>query len=147
MKVVLMQDINKLGKLGDEVNVKDGYARNYLLPKSLAIKSTKSVINILKRKKYEIERKNKKSKEVNEIIVEKLKDFSCTISMEASEEGNLFGSVTVDTIYKYLSHEGIEVDKKCIILEKPIKSLGIYNIDIKLGFDINTQVKIWVVKK
>ncbi|MBU1084233.1 MAG: 50S ribosomal protein L9 [Candidatus Omnitrophota bacterium] len=147
MKVIILKDTDKLGEMGDELQVKDGYARNYLIPNGLAIESTKGALRILEEKKREKAKREKKMKEACEKLAEKIAASSCTITMEAGEEDKLFGTVTSEKIANCLSEEGIEVDKKKIVLEEPIKTLGVYNIEIDLHPEVKAQARIWVVKK
>ena len=147
MKVILVKDTANLGSMGDEIEVKDGYARNYLIPKEIAIPSTKSALRILEDKKREKERIEKKIIEEYRGVAAKLKDVSCTISVEAGEEDKLFGAVTSEDIAETLKSEGMEIDKKKIALDEPIKALGVYNIDVKLHPEVKAQIRVWVVKK
>lgn len=147
MKVILVKDTANLGSMGDEIEVKDGYARNYLIPKEIAIPSTKSALRILEDKKREKERIEKKIIEEYRGVAAKLKDISCTISVEAGEEDKLFGAVTSEDIAETLKSEGMEIDKKKIALDEPIKALGVYNIDVKLHPEVKAQIRVWVVKK
>lgn len=147
MKVILIKDIEKLGDIGDELEVKDGYARNCLLPKKLAVKSTKGALCILEQKKRERERKQRQIREECGQLAEKIANTSCTISMEVGEEEKLFGTVTSEMIAEHLLAEGIEVDKRKISLEEPIKVLGVYNVEIQLHPEVKAQARIWVVKK
>ncbi len=147
MKVILVKDTANLGSMGDEIEVKDGYARNYLIPKEIAIPSTKNALRILEDKKREKERIEKKIIEEYREVAAKLKDISCTISVEAGEEDKLFGAVTSEDIAETLKSEGMEIDKKKIALAEPIKALGVYNIDVKLHPEVKAQIRVWVVKK
>jgi large subunit ribosomal protein L9 len=147
VKVILIKDMDKLGEIGDEVQVKDGYARNYLIPQKIAIESTKGALLVIEQKKREKARREQKLKEEMLEAAEKIKTVSCTISMEAGEEDKLFGAVTSEMIAEHLRAEGIEVDKKKIVLEEPIKALGVYNVDIRLHPEVTAQARIWVVKK
>ncbi len=147
MNVVLIQDVKGLGTLGDEVKVKDGYARNYLIPRKMAMKSTPSALRVLEQKKKEKVRIEEQIKAECEQIAEKIKGLSCTIMMEAGEEEKLFGTVTTDMIAESLKAEGLEIDKRKIDLEEPIKALGVYNVDIKLHAEVKAQARVWVVKK
>lgn len=147
MKVILIKDVPTLGAIGDEVQVRDGYARNFLLPKKIAIESSAGALKVIERKKKQKEREEKKLKEECSVLAEKIKNVSCTISMEAGEEEKLFGSVTSEMIADALKAEGIEVDKKKISLDESIKALGVYNIEIKLHPEVKAQARIWVVKK
>ena len=147
MKIILMKDVEKLGVVGDEVEVKDGHARNYLIPSGLGAEATPGALRLLEQKKHKRQREEKKRKEENEKLAERLKDISCTIAVETGEEDKLFGSVTSELIAQSLQQEGIEIDKKKITLPEPIKFLGVYNVDVKLHPEVKTQVRIWVVKK
>jgi len=147
VKIILVKDVDRLGEIGDELIVKDGYARNYLLPNKVAIESTKGAIRILEQKKQEKARREKGFKDECEQLAEKIQAASCTISMEAGEEDKLFGTVTSEMIQEALSSEGVVVDKKKIVVEAPIKTLGVYKIDIKLHPEVKAQARIWVVKK
>lgn len=147
MNVILLQDIDKLGALGDEIAVKDGYARNYLIPRKMAVEATSGALKILEKKKKEKAQLEQKAREEAEQLSERISNVSCTITMEAGEEDRLFGSVTSEMISESLAAEGIEVDKKKIVMEEPIKKLGVYAVDIKLHPEVKTQARIWVVKK
>jgi len=147
MKVILLKDVDKLGGLGDELEIKDGYARNYLIPKKLVVESNKGALRILEQKRQERQRREDKIKAECLELAEKIKAMSCTISVDAGEKDKLFGSVTSEMISDFLKDEGVELDKKKIILEEPIKALGAYNIEIRLHPEVETQIRIWVVKK
>jgi len=147
VKVILLKDVDKLGELGDEVEVKDGYARNFLIPRKLAVNSTKGAVRILEQKKREKERREKQLIEECRALAEKIEAASCTISMEAGEEDKLFGSVTSEMISESLREEGIDVDKKQIVLEEPLKALGVYGVEVRLHPEVKAQARVWVVKK
>ena len=147
MKVLLTKDIDKLGVVGDEVIVKDGYARNYLIPKKFAMEATEGALRVLEQKKRKAERIEQKAQEENEKLAETIKNASYTITMEAGEGDKLFGTVTGDMIAEILQAEGVEIDKRKIVLEEPIKALGVYDVDIKLHPKVTAQARIWVVKK
>lgn len=147
MKVILIKDVDKLGKIGDEVTVKDGYARNQLLPRKEAIEATKGAIKVLEQKKGQAVRKAKKHREESALIAEKIASISCTIPMEAGEEDKLFGAVTAEMISATLAAEGVEIDKRKIILEQPIKAIGVYNVEIRLHPEVKAEARVWVVKK
>ena len=147
MKLILLEDMKKLGSAGDEVNVKDGYARNYLIPRKLAVEATSGALRILEQKKKANERKEAERKTECEELAEKIKNTSCTISVEAGEEDRLFGAVTSEMISESLASEGVEIDRKKILLEEPLKKLGVYDVDIKLHPEVKTQVRVWIVKK
>ncbi len=146
MRIILLQDHEGLGSAGDQQDVKDGYARNYLIPKGVALKADK---NSLKRfqemarlKEIRKDRALKKSKE----LAEKLRSLSLTVPVQVGEEDRVFGAVTSLEIAQQLKDKGYEIDKRQIMLEEPIKSLGIFKIPIKLHSEITTSVKLWVIK-
>ena len=146
MEVILLKDMENLGKVGDIVNVKDGYARNYLIPAGIALPATKSnvrrVQNELQSLKKKAERQLQKFKE----MAEKLNTTRITIEHEAGEEGKLFGSVTTSQIEKALHKAGFEdIEKKQIILEKPIRETGTYEVKIHLFKDVEATITVDVV--
>ncbi len=147
MEIILLKEMEKLGKIGDVVKVKDGYARNYLLPKGYAIIANESN---RKKVKHIISAANKKLvKAVSdaEELKENLSKLSLTITAKAGEEDKLFGSVTTSDIEDLLKKEGYEIDKKKIVLDEPIKKLGVYDVKIKIHPKVVGTVKLWVVKE
>ncbi len=147
MEIVLLKDVEKIGKIGDVVKVKDGFARNYLIPEGIAIIANESnkkrvgyLISAAKKKVY-------RAKEDAERLSEELSKLSLTVSAKAGEEDKLYGSVTNSDIEKLLEKEGYEIDHKRIIIEEPIKKLGVYDIKIKLHSDVYSTIKLWVVKE
>jgi len=147
MKVILIEDVKSIGSMGDIIDVKDGYARNFLFPKKLARKAIDSnlkIIEDIKKKKLIAQTKEKKEADA---VKEKICALSCTIPMEAGEDDKLFGSVTNQDISQAFEVEGLIIEKRKIILEEPIKKLGVYNIAIKLHPEVIAEVKVWVVKK
>ncbi|MFA5500245.1 MAG: 50S ribosomal protein L9 [Candidatus Omnitrophota bacterium] len=147
MKIILCQTIDRLGKAGDCVNVKEGYARNYLFPKNLAKEATPGNIKSLEslKKKQAIEDENK-LKDAR-ALAEKIAALSITISAKAGEEEKLFGAVTSDMVSKALEPEGISIDKKEIIIDDPIKKLGVYQIGVKLHPEVKATLRVWIVKE
>ncbi len=145
MKVILKEDVEGLGRAGDVVNVKDGYARNFLIPRGLAIRATdKSVKSLEKQKKMILERINKERKRLQQ-FAEKLSEVTVTIKKKAGEEGKLFGSVTSRDIAEALEAMGYEVDRKKIVLDEPIKSIGNYTVKIRLAPEIEAEIAVEVV--
>lgn len=147
MKVILKDDIKNLGNCGEIVEVKGGYARNYLIPKNLAAPATegylKSIDEIRKQKAI---RDNKRKREA-EKLKDKLEKVSLTAEVLVGEEDKVFGSVTAANIASLLAEQGFTIDKRMIHLEEPIKALGVYTIPIKLEKEVVANVKLWVVKK
>lgn len=147
MKIILRDDQEKLGKGGEVVEVAPGYARNFLLPRGLALKATTKNMKLLEQeKRIEIAHKIKEKQEIKELSG-KLSEISCTIAVQTGEDEKLYGSVTSLDIAEAMAREGFEIDKRKIILEEPIKSLGVYHIPVKLHLDVTAEVKVWVVKK
>ncbi len=147
MKVILTQDMSNLGILGDVVNVKSGYARNFLIPRGIAVEFNPGSIKAIEEKKKKNAQLLEKKKEDAAALAQKLALTSFTIAVKVIEEDRLFGSVTAEMIQKALEAEGVSVDKKDIILEEPIKKLGIYQVPIKLHQEITVTCKVWVVKE
>jgi large subunit ribosomal protein L9 len=146
VRIILLQDHEGLGSAGDQLDVKDGYSRNYLIPKGIALKADKNSLkrfqDIARLKEMRKERALKKSKE----LAEKLRSLSLTVPVQVGEEDRVFGAVTSLEIAQQLKEKGYEIDKRQITLEEPIKSLGIFEIPIKLHSEITTSVKLWVIK-
>ena len=146
MKVILIEDIPTIGKMGSLIHVKDGYARNFLMPKKLAIPANPQNIKSLEHQKTLLKQKQNRIKRDAENLATKIEKISCTISRTAGEEDKLFGSVTSIDIEESLKEEGIPVDRKKILLDEPIKTLGIYKVPIKLHPEVTGYLKVWVVK-
>jgi len=147
MKIILKENIEKLGDKNEIVDVKDGYARNYLFPKNLALKATKSNVNVIKELDRVKEKKEKSVIKTAQKLADKLKNISITVSTEAGEDEKIFGSVTTQQVAELLDEKGFKIDKHQIIIETPIKNLGVFNIPIKIHKEITAEVKLWVVKK
>ncbi|MBU1061200.1 MAG: 50S ribosomal protein L9 [Candidatus Omnitrophica bacterium] len=147
MKVILIEDVQNLGSVGDVIQVKEGYARNYLFPKNLARHATdsnlKMIEEIKKRKIFALEKEKKEAGQLKE----KLSLVSCTIPVEAGDDDRLFGRITAQDIAKAFEEEGISIDKRKIVVEEDIKKLGVYHVSIKLHPEVIGEVKVWVVKK
>jgi len=147
MKVILIVDVDELGAAGEILNVKGGYARNYLIPQKKALPASVDNINRMKQleKKLEIQR-NKAMTDAGQ-LAQRIESVSLTFERQAGENEKLFGSVTSKDIEHALKEEGFEVDRKKIILDEPIKSLGVYQVPVKLHSEVTTQLKVWVVKE
>ncbi len=147
IKVILKEDCLGVGKSGEVKQVKDGFARNFLFPRKLALEATPNNLKQIEAesKKKEIQRALEKKKAQE--LAERLNNFSVTITVEVNEDGKLYGSLTAQDIAKSISAEGIELDKKNILLNSPIKEPGIYDIDVRLHNEVDSKVKVWVVKK
>ncbi len=147
MKVILLDDVKKLGKLGDEVTVKKGYARNFLFPRNLAIEATDKNLSILEQKKKKRQQELTKARAEVQKLAERIKGMSFTVVMAAGEEDKLFGSVTAEHVVETFSREGINIDIEQVHIAEPIKKLGVYQVDVKLHPEITASAKVWVVKK
>ena len=145
MKVILKENVESLGKAGDAVKVADGYARNYLIPKGLAVEASSWSLKALEHEKKRIMKKIESEKKKAELIVETLRGVTCTLYRRAGERDKLFGSVTTKDIEKSLIEQGIEIDRKMIILEEPVRSLGEFPVKIKLQPGVTAEIKITVV--
>lgn len=146
MQVILKKDTEKLGLAGDLVEVSNGYGRNYLLPKGLAVEATAKNIKSLEHERRLITDRKKNELRGAEAIKKKISETSVTIQMQAGEEDKLFGAVTAMDIAEALSKEGISIDKRNILLEEPVKRLGIYTVDVRIHPEITAELKVWVVK-
>jgi len=147
MKVILKQDFENLGKFGEIIDVKRGYARNYLIPRKMVMPLSKGNLRILEEERKREKSKKDKDKKLAVEHAQKLEKVSITAQVTVGEEDKVFGSVTAQTISGLLKEKGFDIDKKKIILEEPIKALGIYTVKIKLDPEVEAKVKVWVVKK
>jgi large subunit ribosomal protein L9 len=147
MEVILNQDIERLGKAGHIVKVKDGFARNFLIPNGLAIPSNLANIKKLEQEKTKKVLRLEKLKKEKEAISQRLASLSLTIPVLTQEEDKLYGSVTAPDIASALKEEGFDIDEDCIILDEPIKSLGIYELPVRLHPEVSSKIKVWIVKK
>jgi large subunit ribosomal protein L9 len=147
MKVILTQDIPALGNRTDVVDVKPGYARNYLIPQGKALPASDANLRRLQQQSKHEGLKSGRLKGKAEEQAKKLAEVSCTAPVQAGEDDKLFGSVTTSDIAELLAGQGIAIDKRKIVLEEPIKKLGVYNIPIKLHSDVEAIIKLWVVRQ
>lgn len=146
-ELILMSDVPGLGIAGDLVKVADGYARNFLLPRSLAAPLTAISRRQLEARQAEREARLRTDRENAERLIAKMEDASVTITMKAGPEGKLFGSVSTLDIAAALAEQKLEVDRHKIVLKEPIKELGVYDLPIKLHPELQTQVKVWIVEE
>ena len=145
MKVILRVAMESLGKAGDTVKVADGYARNYLVPKGLAVEASSWSLKASEHEKKHILQKIESEKKKAESMIEKLKGVTCTLTRRVGEQDKLFGSVTTKDIEESLIEQGVEINRKMILLEEPIRSLGEFPVKIKLQPGVMTEIKITVV--
>ncbi len=146
MKLLLKRNVPNLGSLGQIVEVARGHGRNYLLPQGFAIEVTHANLQWFEAQKRRLIQQEEETKAKLRLVAEELAGASCTIIARATEEGHLYGSVTPRDIGAHLAQEGFEVDPRTILLEKPIKELGIYTVKVELHPEVSVEVKVWVVK-
>jgi large subunit ribosomal protein L9 len=147
MKVILRKDHEKLGQIGALVEVKDGYARNFLIPKGIAYPATAGSMRALAEEKKQAERRQGKELKASEKLAGELEKVSITLQMKVGEDEKLFGAVTSQMIADSLKEKGFDIDKRIIELDEPIKALGIYNVNVKLHANVAGKVKVWVVRE
>ena len=149
VNVILRQEMEHLGEEGEIVSVKPGYARNYLLPRGLAYRATKSNVRRLEQERERVEQRARRDFLEARRRASQLEGMSLTFEMRAGEESKLFGSVTSADIADRLNEQDLdfEVDRRKIELEEPIKSLGVCSVPIDLGSDVTAEVKVWVIKE
>lgn len=145
MKVILLDNIQGHGKKGEIVTVNDGYARNYLLPKKLAVEATKAVLNEIQQKVAREQRLLKEERDAAEVVAKSLKGATVVVKMRCGEDGKMYGSVTNQDVADGLKAMGYDVDKKKITIRDQIKALGVYDAEVKVYKDIGAKIKINVV--
>ena len=147
MKVILKQDVVNLGKAGDVVTVKPGYGRNFLIPREFAILADAKNVKQVEHQKKTIAAQQEKTRREAMTLVQKLESLSPTIRVEIGEQDKMYGSITSRDIEHALVEEGFKVDRKQILLDEPLKTLGQHAINIRLHHEVVGTVKIWVVAK
>ena len=147
MKIILKEEVERLGKAGEIVSVADGYARNYLMPKRLALRVTKSNMAIYEAEKLQKEIIQNKAKRTAELLAVDLEKVSCTAVVPVGEDDRIFGAVTNQNIADLLKEKDYDIDRRNILLEEPIKALGVYTVGIRLHPEVEGKVKVWVVKE
>lgn len=147
MKVILREDVENLGQAGETVDVKDGFGRNFLIPRNLAIPATDANLKAIGEVKRQRDVRVKKRRKAAEVIKDRMEKLSLQTEVLVGEEEKVFGSVTNFDVVRLLEAEGVTVDRRAVDLEEPIKALGVYTIPIKVEKDVTAHVKLWVVKK
>jgi large subunit ribosomal protein L9 len=145
MQVILREDIDKLGKIGDLVKVADGYARNFLVPGKKAIEATPKNLNAMNHAKKMVSDRLRKLKKEAAADADRIKGLSITIKAKVGEEGKLFGSVTSMDIVEAMKAQGVVIDKRKLVLDEPIKRLGDFTITVKLHSDVTADFKVSVI--
>lgn len=147
MRVILKQDVTDLGSAGQTIEVKDGYGRNYLFPRNLAIPANKANLRAIGEVKKQHELRERKIHRESELVKGRIEKLSISVEVMVGEEDKLFGSVTNADIAELVSKEGITIDKRAIELESPIKALGVYTVPVKIDKEVTAELKLWVIKK
>jgi len=145
MQVILREDVEKLGKIGDLVKVADGYARNFLVPGKKAIEATPKNLNAMNHAKKMVSDRLRKLKKEATADADRIKSLSVTIKAKVGEEGKLFGSVTSMDIVEAMKAQGVVIDKRKLVLDEPIKRLGDFTITVKLHSDVTADFKVSVI--
>jgi large subunit ribosomal protein L9 len=146
VKVILLQRVARLGNIGDVVNVKPGFARNYLLPKKIALRATNENLKYFEERRSHIEAANAETRDEAQKIADKIKCFTVTLVRQASEKGHLYGSVTVRDIAASIKESGINITAGQINLNVPIKELGVYDLSADLHPEVSVPVKLSIAK-
>lgn len=144
MEIILLQDLDELGLEGDILRVADGYARNYLIPRGMAFEATPQNVKSLELRRKKIELRKLKAKEQAEQLKEKMSDILVELTQKAGEEGKLYGSVTSMDIAAGLENQGIVVDRRKILLDKPIKVLGEFEVPVRIYPEVTASIKVVV---
>lgn len=147
MKVILLKDIESLGSAGEVVEVKNGYGRNFLIPRNEALIASAANMAQFESRRKQQETLAERDRRAAEILAKKLEAESLTAQVKVGEEDRLFGSVTAQHIAELFDEKGYEIDRRAIHLEDPIRELGVYNVEVRLHPEVATAVKLWVVKE
>ena len=147
MQVILRDALDTLGAAGDIVSVKPGYARNYLIPKGLAFEATDANVRRIDREKAKIQQRAADQLTEARKQAQGIEGVSVTFNARAAEEGKLFGSITTGDIAEKLAEQGVQIDRKQIHLDDPIKSLGVFSVPVRLHADVRPEIKVWVIKE
>jgi large subunit ribosomal protein L9 len=147
MKVILIKNVEKLGKEGDTIEVKDGYARNFLLPQNMALQATKESFKEIEKLKQQKAKLLEKSKKEALVLKEKIESISLTLTAEVKEGDEIYGSISETQILKALKEEGTELDKSKLSLQEPIRKLGVYALKVKLCPEVEANLRVWIMKK
>ena len=147
MDIILTQNLKDLGNIGDVVKVKDGYARNYLLPRQMAVAATGSNIKRMDKEKAKRQALYEEEKKQAQARAAEFAKVSLTVAVEVNDQEKLYGAVSEAEVFKAFEAEGQKVDKKAIIIEKPVEELGIFEVGVKLHPEVTAKVRLWVTKK
>ncbi len=147
MKVILIADVESIGKRGETKEVKEGFARNYLFPRRFAVEATPANLKEWEQKKQTLKRKEDEARAKAESLAGSLQGISCVIPVKVGEEDRLFGSVTSQNISDALSRSGFDISKKDIELDAPIKTLGVHEVPVRLHHNVIVNIKVEVVRE
>jgi large subunit ribosomal protein L9 len=146
VELILIEDVKDLGRLGDRVRVADGFARNYLLPHKLAAAVSPGVMRRLESRKLEMQKEHEQRLAVAQAMAEKIAKLSVSLTVEAGENDKLYGSVSSVQIAEALTVQGVEIERSAILLDEPIKELGVYTVNVRLHDTVQAALKVWVVR-
>ncbi len=147
MEIILRQAVENLGHPGDVVTVKNGYARNFLLPRGIAFEATPGNLKRINAERSRLEAAENERRDGASDLAKKLEEVQLTFSARVGEEGKLFGSVTSSDIAEQLAAQGFNIEKRLIDLHEPIKALGVYRVPVKLHADVKPEIRVWVIKQ
>ncbi len=147
MKLILTQDVPRLGSQGDLVTVKDGHGRNYLIPRGIGLPATPANLAKLEGRIRLEEQRVKKDRRQAEQMAERLSGVSCTVRVQADENDKLYGAVHEREILQALEDQGVEIEASSVVLEEPIKMLGVYPVKIELFKDVFGEIKVWIIRE
>ena len=147
MKVILLRDVESLGSAGEVVQVKSGFARNFLIPQRQALVASDTNVAQFESKRKQHAAVSERERRAAEAVAKRLEADSITAQVRVGEEDRLFGSVTVQNIADLLAEKDYDIDRRAIQLEEPIRALGVYTIEVRLHADVTANVKLWVVKE
>ena len=147
MEIILRQAVENLGKPGDVVTVKNGFARNYLLPHGIAFEATPGNLKRIAQERGRLEAAENERIGAAQDLAKRLEEVQLTFSARVGEEGKLFGSVTTADIAEQLASQGFAIEKRLIDLHEPIKALGVYRMPVKLHADVKPEIRVWVIKQ
>jgi large subunit ribosomal protein L9 len=146
MEIILLKEYESLGEIGDIVNVKPGYARNFLFPKGIAVRTSKRNIALADEQKKTFQKRSERESLANQELISELAKVEISIEVEVGDEDKMFGSVTNLDIHKALTEKDVAIERQSILLDQPIKSLGVHNVPVKLSSGEKQEIKVYVIK-
>jgi large subunit ribosomal protein L9 len=147
MQVILKQRLENLGQAGDVVTVKPGYARNYLIPQGFAYEATDANLRRIERERAQLQKRSEEDLKAARARAIEIEGTSVTFTARAGEEGKLFGSITAADIVEKLGEQGIEIDRRQVQLDEPLKALGVFTVPVRLHAEVKPEIKVWVIKE